>query len=136
MSAMLHDVLFALAGGVLIGLACGLFFLVNGRILGISGLANSLLVRWVPQTYEALLFFCGLLIGADVLADPARTLALATGPRLAIAGVLVGIGVRLASGCTSGHAVCGLARGAKRSLVATLTFMATAMLTVAVMKGV
>jgi hypothetical protein len=131
---MVRDILFALAGGGLIGLAAGLFFLVNGRILGISGLAQSLFVRWIPPTGEALLFFAGLLIGAACLADSSRTLSLASAPRLAVAGLLVGIGVRLANGCTSGHAVCGLARGAKRSLVATLVFMATAMTTVFLLK--
>ncbi|HXP97876.1 MAG TPA: YeeE/YedE family protein [Telmatospirillum sp.] len=130
---MLRDILFALIGGGLIGLAAGLFFLVNGRILGISGLAQSLFVRWIPQTAEALLFFAGLLIGAAWFADSTRTLSLASAPRLAVAGLLVGIGVRLANGCTSGHAVCGLARGATRSLVATLVFMATAMMTVALL---
>lgn len=134
--AMLHDVLLALAGGCLIGVAAGLFFLVNGRILGISGLAQSLLDRWPPNAYETLLFFAGLMGGALLVADPAKALALVSGPRLLVAGFLVGIGVRLANGCTSGHAVCGLARGAKRSLAATLIFMVTAMLTVAVMKGI
>jgi uncharacterized membrane protein YedE/YeeE len=133
---VIRDILLAVAGGGLIGLAVGLFFLVNGRILGISGLAQSLLGRWSPQAHESVLFFLGLLGGAAMLADPARTLALASAPRLAIAGFFVGVGVYLANGCTSGHAVCGLARGSKRSLVATVIFMATAMATVAVMKGV
>jgi uncharacterized membrane protein YedE/YeeE len=133
---MLRDLLFAVAGGGLIGLAAGLFYLVNGRILGISGLAQSLLRRWSPQAGENLLFFAGLLIGAALLADPTRVLALTSSPRLVVAGFLVGAGVRLANGCTSGHAVCGLARGSKRSLVATAIFMATAVLTVALTKGV
>lgn len=132
---MLHDILLALAGGALIGVASGLFFLVHGRILGISGLAHSLLGRWPAEAHETLLFFAGLLIGAALLADPARSLALVSAPRLAVAGFLVGIGVRLANGCTSGHAVCGLARGSKRSLIATLVFMVAAVVTVAVMKG-
>jgi hypothetical protein len=131
---MQHDILLALAGGGLIGLAAGMFFLVNGRILGVSGLAQSMLGRWTSPVREAALFFVGLLAGAAFLVTPARTLFLVSTPRLAVAGLLVGIGVTLANGCTSGHGVCGLARGAKRSLVATLTFMATAMMTVALMK--
>ncbi|PKU24973.1 YeeE/YedE family protein [Telmatospirillum siberiense] len=131
---MWHDIVLALAGGCLIGLAAGLFYLVNGRILGISGLAQSLLGRWPARASESVLFFAGLLVGALVLADPARSLALVPTPRLLFAGLLVGIGVRLANGCTSGHAVCGLARGARRSLAATAFFMASAALTVILVK--
>lgn len=129
-----NDMLRALAGGALIGLASGLFLLVNGRILGISGLAQALLGRWPARSGENLAFFAGLLIGAWAFADPLHPLALMSAPRLALAGVLVGIGVRLANGCTSGHAVCGLARGSGRSMVATALFMASAMLTVWGMK--
>ncbi|MDR3436877.1 YeeE/YedE family protein [Telmatospirillum sp.] len=131
---MLSDILYALAGGGLIGLAAGLFFLVNGRILGISGLASALLGRWPARWLENVLFFLGLLIGTALVARPGIALALGSPVRLAVAGILVGFGVRAANGCTSGHAVCGLARGSKRSLVATGTFIAVAMATVALAK--
>lgn len=133
---MWHDIVLALIGGGLIGLASGLFFLVNGRILGISGLAQSLLGRWPARTSETVLFFGGLMVGVMALADPDKPLSLVSAPRLLLAGLLVGIGARLANGCTSGHAVCGLARGARRSLVATLLFMVSAMLTVFLVKGI
>jgi hypothetical protein len=128
---MVSGLLHGLAGGLLIGLACGLFFLVSGRILGISGLAGALLGRWSAASRDNLLFFAGLLAGAALVARPGLVLALASPNRLILAGLLVGVGVGLANGCTSGHAVCGLARGAKRSMAATLVFMAVAMLTVA-----
>jgi hypothetical protein len=128
---MVSGLLRGLAGGLMIGLACGLFFLVSGRILGISGLAGALLGRWSAVTVDNLLFFAGLLAGAAALARSGTVLALASPGRLVLAGLLVGVGVGLANGCTSGHAVCGLARGARRSLAATAVFMAVAMVTVA-----
>ncbi|MTJ80411.1 MAG: YeeE/YedE family protein [Telmatospirillum sp.] len=129
---MLSGILHALAGGVLIGLAAGVFFLINGRILGISGLAAGLLGWRSGQRLENGLFFLGLLAGAALVAGPGMPLALVSSGRLVVAGLLVGVGVRLANGCTSGHAVCGLARGGRRSIAATAVFMAVAMAVVAV----
>jgi hypothetical protein len=123
----------ALAGGILIGLASGLFVLADGRIAGISGLLASLLRpprQWVG---EKALFVLGL-VAAPVLwrlATPLPPLTIqADFPLLALAGLLVGLGTRLGSGCTSGHGVCGLSRLSPRSLVATACFMATGFLTV------
>jgi uncharacterized membrane protein YedE/YeeE len=127
----------SLAGGLLIGLAAGLFLLTNGRIAGISGLLAGLLQppqRWVG---EKLLFLAGLVSASLVwrLAGALPPFKIQVdGLPLVIAGVLVGLGTRLASGCTSGHGVCGLARLSPRSLVATCCFMASGFITVFVIR--
>ncbi len=122
----------SLLGGVLIGLAASLLLLGNGKLAGISGIVAGAM-RPIEGRGWRVLFLAGLLLGgmAITLFQPAaigttsRPLAL-----LAVAGLLVGFGTRLGGGCTSGHGVCGLSRLSKRSLVATLTFMLTAGLTV------
>ncbi|MFZ6050038.1 YeeE/YedE family protein [Pseudomonas sp. CR3202] len=127
----------ALAGGALIGLSASLFILANGRIAGISGLFGSLLQREGDGLDEKALFLLGLLLSpllwmAVVGAPQVR---IETGwPALLVAGLLVGVGTRYGSGCTSGHGVCGLARLSPRSLVATLAFMATGFLTAYVLR--
>jgi hypothetical protein len=127
----------ALAGGVLIGLASGLFVLADGRIAGISGLLGSLLRpprQWVG---EKALFVLGLLLAPllwRLWADLPPVEIEAGWPVLALAGVLVGLGSRYGAGCTSGHGVCGLARLSPRSLAATVCFMATGFLTVFVVR--
>jgi uncharacterized membrane protein YedE/YeeE len=120
----------SLAGGILLGLASALFILVNGRILGISGILGGLLSAKPGDANWRLAFLLGMLV-APV------TLGLVAPPELlgpvrieagylvvVAAGLLVGYGTRLGSGCTSGHGVCGLSRLSPRSLVATLSFMA------------
>jgi hypothetical protein len=124
----------ALVGGALIGIAASLLLLANGRIAGISGILGSALRPVCPDRSWRLLFLLGLPLGA-LLAwalggrGPAPEMA-ASAPVLVLAGLLVGLGTQLGSGCTSGHGVCGLARRSKRSLVATLTFMFTGAVTV------
>ena len=120
----------SLAGGVLLGIASALFILVNGRILGISGILGGLLSPKRGDAGWRIAFLLGM------LAAPATLLLLAPAgfispPRIdagyaaiVIAGLLVGYGTRLGSGCTSGHGVCGLSRLSPRSLVATGAFMA------------
>jgi uncharacterized protein len=135
----------ALAGGALIGLAASVLVLFNGRVAGISGIAGGLIGKVLGSqvstdradwTWRAA-FIVGMMLApfgyrlANTL--PAATIS-ASYSALIVAGVLVGFGSRLGNGCTSGHGVCGLARFSKRSLIATLTFMATAMVTVALMK--
>ncbi|MFD2233189.1 YeeE/YedE family protein [Phaeospirillum tilakii] len=124
----------ALLGGALIGLAAALLLLALGRIAGISGIVGGLLRR--PDRAETpwrLAFVLGLglapLAWTLVAALPPPRIAADT-PTLVAAGLLVGFGARLGSGCTSGHGVCGLSRLSPRSLAATLTFMATGFLTV------
>jgi uncharacterized membrane protein YedE/YeeE len=133
---MLHELLLGLAGGVLIGASAGLFMLSTGRIAGISGIAAELTGRWPPRWAQNVAFLAGLpgglllwraISGADVPVHlPGSSLLLIA------AGLLVGIGTRLANGCTSGHGVCGLARLSPRSIAATATFLVVAILVVAV----
>ena len=123
-----------LIGGSLIGLAAVLLLAINGRIAGVSGILGGLLVPTVKddRAWRAAVLF-GLIAGAALYSGWRGRVPLQLevhGPVLAIAGLLVGIGTRLGSGCTSGHGVCGLARRSPRSLLATLTFMAVAILTV------
>ncbi len=123
-----------LIGGLLIGLAAALLLLLNGRISGISGIVGGLVIPKSSDGGWHAAFVAGLLVGAFAY-------ALATGgavpvtlqaslPVLVMAGLLVGFGTRLGSGCTSGHGVCGIARLSKRSIVATSVFVGVAMLTV------
>jgi uncharacterized membrane protein YedE/YeeE len=120
----------SLAGGVLLGIASALFILANGRILGISGILGGLLVPKRGDVGWRVTFLLGMLAAPAALALLAPA-GFVSAPRidagyltLVIAGLLVGYGTRLGSGCTSGHGVCGLSRLSPRSLVATGTFMA------------
>ena len=131
----------SLAGGILIGLAAALMVLLLGRITGISGMVGGLLQRSNWQQASAwgwrLAFVLGLVLAPLVwqwfAALPAMEM-----PRnpvvIVLAGLLVGFGTRLGSGCTSGHGVCGLSRLSPRSLVATLTFLVAAIITVYVVR--
>jgi uncharacterized membrane protein YedE/YeeE len=125
----------AFAGGMLIGLAAALFVLLNGRIAGISGILGGLMRPAGGDIAWRAAFIVGL------VAAPLVYLLFAALPRpqidasygaLVAAGLLVGIGTRYGSGCTSGHGVCGLARLSPRSLVATLAFMGAGFVTVIV----
>ncbi len=128
-----------LAGGVLIGLAAALMLLGAGRIAGVSGIAArafGLADSSLPRV-GAWAFVIGLPIGALFVTSltEASTPGFAAPVTLAIAGLIVGIGTRLGSGCTSGHGVCGMSRLSQRSLVATATFMVTGFATVAAMNA-
>jgi len=122
-----------LAGGALIGLAASLMLLFNGRIAGISGIFGGLLRPKGGDIDWRLAFVGGLLAGGVVLALFAPdTLAVSADRSVAatlVGGLVVGFGVRMGNGCTSGHGVCGLSRFSRRSLVATLTFMGTGVVT-------
>lgn len=124
----------ALLGGLLIGLASALLLLTHGRIAGISGLYGQLFTRdragralaaWFVLGLVGSGFFVGQLWPSAFAQAPARGLGLTV-----LAGLLVGFGTRLGSGCTSGHGVCGISRFSVRSIVATCTFMLTGGLTV------
>jgi len=130
----------SLGGGILLGLASAAFILVNGRILGISGILGGLLVPRLGDIGWRIAFLLGMAAAPFVsgLLLPAGYLEV---PRIeagyiaiAIAGLLVGFGTRYGSGCTSGHGVCGLSRLSPRSLVSTLTFMGLGFLVVYVMR--
>jgi len=123
----------SLAGGVLIGLASALLLLANGRIAGISGIVGGLLRPRRGEWGWRLAFVAGL-VGAPPLFQlfaplPAVQIDAGT-PLLLAAGLLVGLGTRYGSGCTSGHGVCGLSRLSPRSLAATLAFIFTGALAV------
>ncbi|MET0387742.1 MAG: YeeE/YedE family protein [Polyangiales bacterium] len=130
----------ALIGGVLIGLAASLFLLGIGRVAGISGILGGLIAPGSERAERGWrgAFVLGLLAigGMAAFVAPDR---LGSSPRswplLVAAGLLVGIGTRLGSGCTSGHGVCGISRLSPRSIVATITFIATGMIVVRVLAG-
>jgi uncharacterized membrane protein YedE/YeeE len=125
----------ALAGGILIGLAASLLLIGHGRIAGISGIAGGLLLGKAGDRAWRGAFLAGLLLAGLLAAALLREGSLGS-PRplaaVATAGLLVGIGTRIGSGCTSGHGVCGLSRLSPRSLVATLSFLVSGAITVTV----
>lgn len=126
---MTVDLWKALGGGMLIGAGAAALLLLNGRIAGISGIAESAVKGLFGEKAWRIAFLLGLVIPAAVLG--LGPIQFAQGlPLLAVSGLLVGFGTRLGSGCTSGHGVCGLANLSPRSLVATLTFMTVAVATV------
>jgi uncharacterized membrane protein YedE/YeeE len=123
----------SLAGGLLIGLAAALFLLFNGRIAGISGIVGGLLRPARGDIAWRIAFTAGLVIAPLVyaLAAPLPQVHVeASYPVLLIAGLLVGIGTRYGSGCTSGHGICGLSRRSPRSVMATIAFMFAGFVTV------
>ncbi len=127
-----QDALMGALGGALIGLAATILLLANGRIAGISGILGQVIRgngdRW-RFSFLTGLFLAGFALSSSM---PHRFLDTTgnTITTLVIGGLLVGFGTRLSSGCTSGHGVCGLSSGSKRSLMATLTFMGCAGITV------
>jgi len=132
----------SLAGGLLIGLAAALYLLGNGRVAGIAGIVASPLRALLRGTalrpdVNRLLFILGLLAApwAWRLAAPLPEATVDIGPAgLILAGLLVGVGVRMGNGCTSGHGVCGLSRFSGRSLVNVLAFMGAGFLMVFVLR--
>ena len=123
----------ALTGGLLIGLSVALFFILNGRMIGISGIASNLLTS-NDKKIENFLFLVGLIIGPliynlfsgkEINISISNSLIL-----LIIAGTMVGFGTKLGSGCTSGHGISGISRFSLRSIIATLTFMIVGIITV------
>jgi hypothetical protein len=123
----------ALAGGAIIGVAAALFALFNGRVTGISGIVGGLLRRSLPDAAWRAAFLAGLIVAPIIyrsFAGPPTLTIDADYSTLVVAGILVGLGTRYGSGCTSGHGVCGVSRLSPRSLVATLAFMAAGFATV------
>ena len=132
----------SLAGGILLGLASAMFILVNGRILGISGILGGLLAPKVRDASWRIAFLLGMFVSplaarvlfpSDWISIPRIDAGWGT---LVAAGVMVGLGTRYGAGCTSGHGVCGLSRLSPRSLVATLSFMAAGFAMVFVIRHV
>jgi hypothetical protein len=124
----------ALLGGLIIGLAAALMWWLNGRIAGVSTILGQTLASDEGELNWRVAFLAGLVaagLGAVLFASDAVKLELSAGyGQVALAGLLVGYGTQLGSGCTSGHGVCGIGRLSPRSIVATLCFMATGMVTV------
>ena len=132
----------SLTGGLMLGVASAMFILLNGRILGISGILGGLMPPKVGDTWWRIAFLLGM-FAAPTVFHAVMPVEWVTAPRIEAgelsvigAGLLVGIGTRYASGCTSGHGVCGLSRLSPRSLVATLSFMGAGFLTVYVLRHV
>jgi uncharacterized membrane protein YedE/YeeE len=121
----------SIIGGALIGIAAGLLFLVEGRIAGVSGIVTRGLTtgRAWPLAFVAAVVAGAAVVEAISPGSLPRSYAGST-PRLVLAGLLVGVGARLANGCTSGHGLCGVARGSARSIAAVATFTALGMITV------
>ena len=129
----------SLAGGVLLGIAAALYILLNGRILGISGILAGVLRPAKRDVGWRLFFLAGLLVAPTVWAlfeAPVVPRIEAGWPLLLIAGLMVGWGTSYGSGCTSGHGVCGLSRLSPRSMVATLAFMGAGFVTVFLVRHV
>lgn len=129
----------ALAGGLVIGIATTILLLINGRIAGISGIIGGLLRMQRDDMSWRIAFIAGLILSPVIWqlfhALPEIRVETSTS-MLILAGLLVGYGTRLGSGCTSGHGVCGVSRGSPRSIVATLTFIATGFATVYLLRHI
>jgi uncharacterized membrane protein YedE/YeeE len=129
-----------LVGGLLIGAASAALLLANGRIAGISGILGNGLDAARNDRAWRIAFLLGLPLGATLATratSDAMGFAISADPlTLVAAGLLVGVGTRLGHGCTSGHGVCGIARGSRRSLVATAIFMLCAAITVYTMRHI
>lgn len=131
--------LVAIVGGLLIGTAAGLLLLLSGRIAGVSGMAARAIgtERNGATRRQAMSFIIGLPLGAVLIALLVQTptvIVTSSLPLIIVAGVLVGFGTRLGNGCTSGHGVCGIARLSPRSLAATGIFMASATVTIFILR--
>ncbi|MDO9450425.1 MAG: YeeE/YedE family protein [Rugosibacter sp.] len=129
----------ALIGGLLIGTAAALFMLINGRIAGISGIVGGLLRPVSGDILWRVAFVAGILLSPAIYGIFATLPEIrldSSYPMLIVAGLLVGLGTRYGAGCTSGHGICGVSRLSPRSIMATLLFMLTGMVTVFVMRHV
>jgi len=123
----------ALLGGLLIGLSVALFFILNGRMIGISRIASNFIVS-KEKRIENFLFLIGLILGPliyNLISGNEINISISSSViLLIIAGILVGFGTRLSNGCTSGHGISGISRFSIRSIIATITFMLIGILTV------
>lgn len=121
----MHDFLIAFIGGLMLGLSVVGYLYVNGRIAGISGLIGQVLNSKTMFKTPAIWFLLGLILTPFIyglFVQPEIELN-ASPLMMIVAGLLVGLGTRLGSGCTSGHGICGISRLSKRSIIATMTFM-------------
>ena len=127
----------AFSGGLLIGFAVILFFVTTGRLAGVSGIVNNALTN-TKNWQSNFLFLIGLVLGPIVytfiLNKDIPFSVTSSQPLIIIGGILVGLGTKIGSGCTSGHGICGISRFSYRSIFATLTFMVAAIITVIALK--
>ena len=125
----------AFVGGITIGLAVVVFFIGNGRLAGISSITDNFLTSKEGRG-DNFLFLIGLIVGPIIFSFSTTNeipfLITNSLPLIIAGGLLVGVGTKVASGCTSGHGICGIARSSLRSVIATVLFMVTAILTVAI----
>ena len=122
----------AFVGGSLIGFAAFLFFVFNGRIAGVSSIASDSIIK-NENRFDNILFLLGLIIGPiiySLLGNQIESFLTNSLLLLIVGGLLVGIGTKIGNGCTSGHGVCGISRFSIRSLVATIAFITTGVITV------
>jgi uncharacterized membrane protein YedE/YeeE len=123
----------ALLGGVIIGFAILLFFLFNGRLIGISGIASNFITQQ-DKRFDNFLFLIGLVLGPfvyKILSNKEIEIVISNSfVLLIIAGLLVGFGTRISGGCTSGHGISGISRFSLRSIIATITFILVGVITV------
>ena len=123
----------AFTGGVIIGLAVAVFFLLNGRLVGISGIASNALTE-KNNRFDNFLFLVGLIIGPILYtfftSNQISVTISSSYTLLIIAGLLVGLGTRISGGCTSGHGISGIGRFSLRSIIATITFIIVGIITV------
>ena len=123
----------AFVGGLIIGLSVVLFYVANGRIAGISGIINNSIFSKINRL-DNILFIIGLILGPvlyKLIVNPNINFNISSSvPLIILAGLLVGAGTKIGSGCTSGHGICGISRFSKRSFVATFIFMISAIVTV------
>jgi uncharacterized membrane protein YedE/YeeE len=125
----------AFTGGLIIGLAVVIFFLLNGRLVGISGIASNALTS-KDNKLDNILFLIGLIIGPiiySVISDQSVNITISNSYIVMIfAGLLVGVGTRISGGCTSGHGISGIGRFSLRSIIATVSFMVVGIITVSI----
>ena len=122
----------AFTGGLLIGFAALLFFVFNGRMMGVSSIASDSVLK-DRNRYDNLLFLIGLIIGPILYSFSGKEIeSIITNslPLLILGGLLVGVGTKIGNGCTSGHGVCGISRFSIRSITATIVFILTGVFTV------
>ena len=127
----------AFVGGILIGLAVIIFLVGNGRLAGISGIVDNLFFS-KNNRLDNILFIIGVILGPIIYQTVTKSIipfSITTSiPVVILGGIFVGVGTKIGSGCTSGHGICGISRFSIRSIVATLVFLTTGVLTVLVMR--
>ena len=129
----------AFVGGAIIGFAVVLFFIGNGRLAGVSGIASNFLTSKINRV-DNFLFLIGLVVGPIIFSifvnNEIPFLITDSFPLIIFGGLLVGIGTRVSGGCTSGHGICGIGRFSLRSIVATITFILTGIVTVSLVGAI